>query len=259
MTNNAEGTDQGSLTPIDPATGKPGTTIPVDDPYNLYFTPDGKSAIVVAEAKLRLDLRDPHSMALQSSIEVPGLRRGEPRRLHHRQPLRDLHLRVQRQPGQGRPAEPVRGRLPQAGEAGCARGASSPRRTASSSAPIISQAFFNCQLAPRAQGVGLLDSNAAGSQSADTTGMPQDIRSSPDGKTFYVADMMVGGVYLIDPASFVVTGFIPTGPGTPRALPEPQRQAALHRQPGLGPRRRQRPGRSPAACRCSTSPRTRCS
>ncbi len=30
-----------SLTPIDPMTGKPGASIPVTDPYNLYFTPDG--------------------------------------------------------------------------------------------------------------------------------------------------------------------------------------------------------------------------
>src|SRR5712671_1615084 len=39
----------GMLTPIDPKTGKPGTTIKVPDAYNLYFTPDGHSAIVVAE------------------------------------------------------------------------------------------------------------------------------------------------------------------------------------------------------------------
>ena len=31
----------------------------------MYFTPDGKSAIVVAEAFKRLDFRDPHTMALQ--------------------------------------------------------------------------------------------------------------------------------------------------------------------------------------------------
>ncbi len=71
VTNNAEGTTKGSLTPIDPATGKPGKPIPVDDPYNMYFTPDGKSAIVVAEAHKRLDFRDPHTMALQYSIEAP--------------------------------------------------------------------------------------------------------------------------------------------------------------------------------------------
>ncbi len=51
--------DQGnSLTPIDPATGRPGKPVPVADPYNLYFTPDGRYAIVVAERLQRLDFRD---------------------------------------------------------------------------------------------------------------------------------------------------------------------------------------------------------
>ena len=72
VTNNAERRTDGSLTPIDPRTGKPGKAIPVDDPYNMYFTPDGKSAIVVAEARKRLDFRDPHTMAMQYSIDVPG-------------------------------------------------------------------------------------------------------------------------------------------------------------------------------------------
>ncbi len=44
-----------TLTPIDPKTGKTGTPIPVIAPYNLYFTPDGQNAIVVAETKRRLD------------------------------------------------------------------------------------------------------------------------------------------------------------------------------------------------------------
>src|SRR5438270_190626 len=51
--------DGNSLTPIDPLTGRPGTPIPVDDPYNLYFTPDGTHAIVVAEGLRRLDVRNP--------------------------------------------------------------------------------------------------------------------------------------------------------------------------------------------------------
>ena len=58
VTNNAEGRTDGSLTPIDPRTGKPGKAIPVDDPYNMYATPDGQSAIVVAEARKRLDFRE---------------------------------------------------------------------------------------------------------------------------------------------------------------------------------------------------------
>lgn len=71
VTNNAEGRTDGSLTPIDPTTGKPGKNIPVDDPYNMYFSPDGRSAVVVAEALKRLDFRDPQTMKLQRSLPVP--------------------------------------------------------------------------------------------------------------------------------------------------------------------------------------------
>ena len=71
VANNAENTTRGSLTPIDPTTGKPGPAVKVDDPYNMYYTPDGKSAIVVAETLLRLDFRDPQTMALQMSLPVP--------------------------------------------------------------------------------------------------------------------------------------------------------------------------------------------
>jgi YVTN family beta-propeller protein len=60
-----------SLTPIDPRTGRPGPRIPVDDPYNMYFTPDGRHAIVVAERLHRLDFRNPRSFALQRSLTVP--------------------------------------------------------------------------------------------------------------------------------------------------------------------------------------------
>jgi DNA-binding beta-propeller fold protein YncE len=63
-----------SLTPIDPRTGLPGRPIPVEDPYNLYFTPDGRYAIVVAERLQRLDFRDPTSMHLIHSLAVPACR-----------------------------------------------------------------------------------------------------------------------------------------------------------------------------------------
>jgi YVTN family beta-propeller protein len=63
-----------SLTPINPRTGRPGTPIPVEDPYNLYFTPDGRYAIVVAERLQRLDFRDPNTMRLEHSLSVPDCR-----------------------------------------------------------------------------------------------------------------------------------------------------------------------------------------
>ncbi len=43
--------------------------------------------------------------------------------------------------------------------------------------------------------------------------VPQDVRSSPDAKVFYVADLAAGGVWEIDPVRFKVIGFIHTGAG----------------------------------------------
>jgi DNA-binding beta-propeller fold protein YncE len=71
----ADNDEGNSLTPIDPRTGRPrGRAIPVTDPYNLYFTPDGRYAIVVAEAMQRLDFRDANSMRLHRSLDVPQCR-----------------------------------------------------------------------------------------------------------------------------------------------------------------------------------------
>jgi YVTN family beta-propeller protein len=71
VNNNGERTGKGSLTAVDPLTGKPGATTPVDDPYNMYFTPDGSSMIIVAEALQRLDFRDPTTLELRDSVQVP--------------------------------------------------------------------------------------------------------------------------------------------------------------------------------------------
>ena len=68
------------LVPIDPSTGRPGKRVHVEDPYNLYFTPDGAHALVMAERLRRIDVRNPHTMALERSL--PGaLSRCQPRRL----------------------------------------------------------------------------------------------------------------------------------------------------------------------------------
>src|SRR5579872_3442950 len=53
-----------SLTKIDPVTGKKGETIPVPDPYNMYYTPDGKYAIVVAEQRMTLEFFDAQTMKM---------------------------------------------------------------------------------------------------------------------------------------------------------------------------------------------------
>jgi YVTN family beta-propeller protein len=65
-------TSANTLTVIDPKSGKPGQVLDVVDPYNLYFTPDGSKAIVVAERLQRLDYRDPKTWALIKSVPIPG-------------------------------------------------------------------------------------------------------------------------------------------------------------------------------------------
>ena len=60
-----------SMTVIDPRTGKPAGTIPVANAYNLYFTPDGRKAIVVVERFSRLEFRDPHTWRLLKSVYIP--------------------------------------------------------------------------------------------------------------------------------------------------------------------------------------------
>ena len=43
--------------------------------------------------------------------------------------------------------------------------------------------------------------------------MPQDVKLSPDGRIFYVADMRAGGIWKIDGRRLKVVGFLHTGAG----------------------------------------------
>src|SRR5205814_7715507 len=151
-----------SLTAIDPVTGKPGATIPVDDPYNMYFTPDGRYAIVVAERLRRLDFRDAHTFRLHHSIDLPCVG------VDHIDFSADETY-------------------------------------------LIASCEFSGQLVKvdvrRERVVGTLtlpDGRGA---------MPQDVKLSPDGKLFYVADMRAGGLWELDAHRFKVTGLLHTGAG----------------------------------------------
>ena len=150
-----------SLTPINPRNGVPGRPIPVDDPYNLYFTPNGRYAIVVAERLARLDFRFPHTFRLHHSLQVP------------------------------------------------CRGVDHMDFSADGTY-LIATCEFSGQLlkvnVPREKVVGLL--------TMPHGAIPQDVKLSPDGKVFYVADMGRGGVWVVTGAPFRVGRFIPTGAGT---------------------------------------------
>jgi YVTN family beta-propeller protein len=184
VANNAERRNDGSLTPIDPLTGKPGTAIPVDDPYNMYFTPDGKSAIVVAEARHRLDFRDPHTMAMQYSVDAPSCGG-----INHADFSNDGRYAVFTCEFDGTIAKID---LVERKVAGYLK-LKMPNTRYAESAPV---------------------GGPPGEICSTKKGMPQDIRISPDGKRFYVADMEADGVHVIDGASLTEVGFIPTGVGT---------------------------------------------
>ena len=162
VANNAENTMKGSLTAIDPLTGKPGRQIAVDDPYNMYFTPDGKEAIVVAEARLRLDFRDPQTLKLKSSLQTPGCK------------------------GINHADFSIDGRF----------------------------AIFTCEFGGTLVKIDMVGRKVVGYLKLSIGRMPQDIRISPDGAVFYVADMMADGVFVIDGAAFKEIGFVKTGKGT---------------------------------------------
>jgi DNA-binding beta-propeller fold protein YncE len=153
--------DEGnSLTAIDPRTGKPGRTIPVADPYNMYFTPNGRYAIVVAERLHRLDFRDAHTFALHRSLHVP-----------------------------------------------CA-GADHMDFSADGSYAIVS-----CEFSSQLLKVDVAHERLDGVLTLRPGAAPQDVKLAPDGRVFYVADMNVGGVWLVDGDRLRVLRFMHTGHG----------------------------------------------
>ena len=62
----------GGIVPIDPKTGKPSGMHDVQDVYNLYFTPGGQFAVVVAEYYQRLDFYDPATWQKVRSVPHPN-------------------------------------------------------------------------------------------------------------------------------------------------------------------------------------------
>jgi DNA-binding beta-propeller fold protein YncE len=153
--------DEGnSLTTIDPRTGRPGRTIPVADPYNMYFTPDGRFAIVVAERLHRLDFRDAHTFKLHHSLHVP-----------------------------------------------CS-GVDHMDFSADGSYAIVS-----CEFSSQLLKVDIAHERVDGVLSLRSGAAPQDVKLSPDGKVFYVADMNSNGVWLVDGDALRVLRFMPTGRG----------------------------------------------
>ena len=118
----------------------------MEDPYNMYYTPDGKFAIVVAERKQKLNFLDPQTMQLVQSVPVscPGI--------DHMDFTADGRFLI-----------------------------------------------ASCEYSSHLVKVDVAQHKVVGMISLEKGGMPQDVKTSPDGKMFYVADMIANGIYMIDP------------------------------------------------------------
>jgi YVTN family beta-propeller protein len=150
-----------TLQRVDPRTGRPvGDPIPVEDPYNLYFTLDGKTGIVMAERLQRLDFRDAKTMKLEKSVTVP-----------------------------------------------C------PGLNHADFSPDGSYFVASCEFGSALIKVDTKRRKLLDKLTLPRTGMPQDVRISPDGRTFYSADMQSHGLWVINGERFRLKRFIPTGMG----------------------------------------------
>jgi DNA-binding beta-propeller fold protein YncE len=150
-----------SLTPINPRNGKPGKRVHVLDPYNLYFTPDGRYGIVMAEAYQRIDFVNAHTMKLRHTLPVPSC------------------------PGVNHADFSRNGRL----------------------------MLVSCEFSGRMILVDVPHQKLLKTITLKPGAAPQDVKLSPDGRVYYVADMISSGVWKISAKTYKPIGFIPTGLG----------------------------------------------
>jgi YVTN family beta-propeller protein len=161
--------------------------VPVADPYNLYFTPDGKHALVMAERLRRIDVRDPHTMRFQRSLPVPC------HGVNHADYTADLRFLLASCEFDGKLVVTDR-------DARSVRKVIDLNKVSTPGATSPHEAM---QL-PGSPKSELLPGSSA---------MPQDVRLTPDGRHFVVADMLRNGVWVIDARTMRCTGFVHTGLG----------------------------------------------
>ncbi|GGQ17852.1 DNA-binding beta-propeller fold protein YncE [Actinomadura coerulea] len=149
----------GLLIPLGPRSGRQGSPARVTAPTGLYFTPDGRDALVLARRPDRIDVRDPHTMAPRGSAPLP-----------------------------------------------CAAGHAD-------FTPDGASLVATCAAAGLLTRVDLASRAVSGTLRLPAGARPGDLRLSPDGSAFYVADPRQGGVWLVDARRFAMLGFVRTGAG----------------------------------------------
>jgi len=153
------------LTPINPMTVTAGKDIYVHDPYNLYFTPNGKYAIVMAEADKEIVFRDPHTMVIKKIVKVP------------------------------------------------CKGVNHADWSADGNFFVATCEFSGMILKIDTAKMAVIGKTLLPQENVMPP-MPQDIKISPDGKTFYIADMASNGVWIMPADQFGKFTFLKTGHGT---------------------------------------------
>lgn len=164
-----------TLTPIDPSTGKFGKPIKVSDPYNLYFTPNGKYAVVMSEAAKKIVFRDPHTMKIKKEIS------SQCRGVNHADWSADGRTFV----------------------VSC---------EFSGELLLVDTAKMKILKKQVIPTINKTVSAKTHNGIANMGPMPQDVKLSPNGKTFYIADMMSDGIWVM-PAPWGKLSFIKTGLG----------------------------------------------
>ncbi|MYW05828.1 YncE family protein [Streptomyces sp. SID3343] len=150
-----------SLTPLDPATGKTGPTVSVEDPYNLYFTPDGKYSVVMASMDRQLVFRDAHTMAVVKAVpaQCAGVNHAD-------------------------------------------------------FSPDGKYFIVSCEFSGELLKVDTASMTVLAKQKIPRGhSMPQDVKISPDGRTWYIADMMADGLWVLNGDTFETPTLLPTGQG----------------------------------------------
>ena len=151
-----------TITPIDPHNVTIGKPIKVHDPYNLYFTPNGKFAVVMAEADKQIVFRDPKTLAIKKAVPVPC-------------------------PGVNHADFSADGNF------------------------FVATCEFDGALILMDTQKQALIAKIKLPTTFTKDPMPQDIKLSPDGKTFFIADMMSNGIWVMPAGHFGSFTFIKTG------------------------------------------------
>jgi DNA-binding beta-propeller fold protein YncE len=132
-----EASESNQLVEISPRSGRVVDRISVPRPYNLYFTPDGRSAIIMSEETQRIIFADPRTFRTRASVSDPSCQ------------------------GPNHADFSANGRY----------------------------FVVTCEFSGSLLKVSTLRHKVIGRLSLGPGSKPQDMRLSPDGRTFYVADM----------------------------------------------------------------------